>query len=170
MFPTAVFVVAGVGGHVNCCAGNWQRSFAASQTISDFSAGSGGGSVEGFYSGGEVVSFGFERNHRFNVAGFEKIGFVSAGGSKLFNAGALVESHVIFISRNQFIGIGFRSFANQFEQGILFGFSINDKCTIKNFVPAMFGINLRKTENFAVGEVAANFFGYFFQVFYFIGT
>ena len=94
-----------ISRHINSSSGNRQRSLTTAQTVADFTTRTRCRSVERFYGCREVMCFRFQRDHSLDVFNCEIIRFVAALRSKLFYDRTIVEGHIIFISRYQFIRV-----------------------------------------------------------------
>ena len=70
--------------------------------------------------------------------------------SKLFNYRTFGEGYVVFISRDDFIRILLCGLFDHLEQGRFLFYTVDDERSAENFVAAVFGVDLCKTENFRV--------------------
>ena len=110
------------------------------------------------------MRFGFKGNNRIDIFYLEKVGLVLRSRCKLFDNRAFVESDIVFIGRNELIGILFRCSFDEFKKRTFLFLSIDNEYAVKNFMSAMFGIHLRKTEHFAVGKFPSEFFTQIIEV------
>ena len=159
-----------IRSHVNRRSGQRQRSLATAQTVADLTARTRSGPVERFHRRREVMRFSLQRKHRRDFLHFIEIRFVATGRSKLLDDRTFVERYIIFIGRNQFIGIFRRCFLDQGKKRAFLFFAIDDKGTAENLMTAVFGIDLRETENLAISQLAADFLADLLQVGNLFGT
>ena len=97
VLPATSFFKARIGSHIDCRSRDGEASRSTTHAVTDFAAGAGAGAVEGFDGGGEVVGFGFERNHALHVFHSEPVGHAVLGRGEHLDGGTLGEGYVVFI-------------------------------------------------------------------------
>ena len=165
--PRTTTIKTRIGSHINRCAGNGKRTNATAHTVTNFSARTCGSSVERFYRGGEIMGFGFDGDDAFNVANDEIVGSVVTCRGKLFHHWAFCESHVVFIGREDAMGIFFCGALDHSKERRGLFFAIDDERTTEDFVSAVLRIELCKAEDFAIGEFSAELLFYSVEIFHF---
>ena len=70
--------------------------------------------------------------------------------SKLFHNRTFSEGYIIFISGDDFVRIFLCGLFDHLEQGRFLFYTVDDERSAENFVAAVFGVDLCKTENFRV--------------------
>ena len=98
------------------------------------------------------MRFGFQRNDRIYFSRLINIRLIMGMRSELHRLRPIDKRTIVFISGNNPIRIFLRSFLNQFKECTFFLFSVDNKGTVKNFMTAVFRIDLRKTEYFGIGQ------------------
>lgn len=93
-----------------------------------------------------------------------EIRFDACQRSELFYYRAFVESHIIFISRNQLVRVYCRSFLDQVKKRTFFLFSVDDECTAENLMTGSVPSSPVRTIYFAVGQLTFQFLAYFVEV------
>ena len=151
--PLEAFV-AGIGRHVDCRAGNGQRTDTTTHTVADFTARTGRSAVERLDGRGEVVRFGLDGDDTFDVANHEIVGSVVTRGRKLLHHGAFGERHVVFVGRKDAVRIFFRGAFDHGKEGGGHFLAVDDKRTAENLVAAVLGVKLRETKDLTVGKGA----------------
>ena len=154
-FPSTLSFSARVTGHIHCRACQWQTGTSAAQSVADFAARTGGCAIEGLHGGGEVVGFGFQRNHRIYFFHFKIVGLFRVNGCKLVDGWSVHKCHIIFICRNHLVRIVFCGLFDEAKQAGGHFFAIDDEGATENFVATVLAIHLRKAKHLAVGERAS---------------
>ena len=148
LLPGAFAAQAGVGSHIHRRAGQWQRAFPPRHAVADLTAGAGRSPVEGLYCGGEVVRLRFEGDDRLVLLLFIRAGPVGCAGCKLLHLRAAHEGHIIFISRDDAVGVGLGGLFDEGEKRAGLLYPIDDESAVENLMPTMLAIDLRKAEYF----------------------
>ena len=112
------------------------------------------------------MCLGFQGNHTLDVFHLEIVGFGVVCRGKLLNHRTFGKSYIVFVGGNDFIGIFLCSLFNHLEEGRLLFHSVNDECSTKDFVTAMLGIDLSKTEYFGVCQRTSQVLFYFLEIFH----
>src|SRR5512145_1133500 len=102
------------------------------------------------------MCLGFQRDNRLDRPQPEEIRLIMCGRCKLHHLWALNKCTIVFVCGNHPVVISAGSISDHLEQGELLLHTINNKVSVKDFVPAMLRIHLRKTEDFTVGKFSAN--------------
>ena len=88
---------------------------------------------------------------------------------ELFHDGALRESHIVLISRNNLVRMLLRGLLDELEQGRFHLLAVDDERAAENLVAAMLGIDLREAEHFRIGQFAAQLPFHLVQILDFFG-
>ena len=112
------------------------------------------------------MSLGFKADNTLYVTHFEVITRAVVLGSKLFDDRSFSKRHIIFIGRNDMMGILVSRFLYHLEEGRLFLLAIDDKCAAKYLVPAVFTIDLSKAKDLTISEFPTELTFHLMQVFY----
>ena len=155
--PAAKLVGTGIGSHIYSCAGYRQRCLAAAQTVAYLASRAGGRAVEGLYCSGEIVSLRLQGDYGLDFFLLKEIRLVGIDGGKLLYFGTLDESHIVFVSRHQGVGIDLRSLLYQLEKGGRHLLAVDNESTVENLVAAVFRIDLREAEYLRIGQLATQF-------------
>ncbi len=110
------------------------------------------------------MGLGFEREDGVDVLGLELGGDVGSLGSELHGDGSLDESDIVLIGGDEVAGVGLRRFADELEERELFGLAVDDEGAVENLVAAVFGVDLRESEDLGVGERASESLAEAFEV------
>ena len=164
LLPVAALLRAGIGGHVNGCARQWQTALTTSQAVADFAAATRGRAVERLNRGREVVRFGFQRNHCLDGFDLESRGLVRLGGSELLHLGTEDERHVVLVCRHEAVRVHLRGLLDEGKQRVGHPLAVDDEGAVENLVAAVFGVHLRKAIHLTVSQFAPNLCGYAFQI------
>ncbi len=116
------------------------------------------------------MCFGFKRYNGSDRAFSEIIGFVGAFGRELHDDRTLYECNVVLVGGYQIVGICLRCLFYQFEQRFRHLLPVDYERAVENLVPAVFGVHLRETEYFAVGQAASEIVGQSRQILFFFRT
>ena len=143
-----------VGGHVDRRAGHGDASPAARHAVADFAAASRGRSVEGLYSGREIVGLGLQGDDRMNIADAEETWNVLRERGELLDIGPLDKGDIVLVSRNEEVGVRLCRFFYERKERFGHFLAVDDKGAVEDLMPAVFRVDLRETEKFAVGQVA----------------
>ena len=90
-------------------------------------------------------------------------------GSELFYHRSLGKSHIVLVSRYYVVRIFLCSFLYECKERRRHLFSVDYERASEDFMATMLGINLCKTEHFAVSEFSSQLSFHFVKVFYFFG-
>ena len=112
------------------------------------------------------MCLGLQRDDALNVFHAEKVAGALVGRGKLFHNRTLGKGDIIFVSRQYLVGILLRGLLNHGEERTLHLLTVNDKGASEDFVAAVFGINLCKTEYLGIGQRTAILLFYLVQVLY----
>ena len=115
------------------------------------------------------MGLGLQRYDAVNIFYTEPVGCALVDGCELLNLGTLGEGHVVLVGRENLSGILLRCFLDEVEERRLHFLAVNNKSSAENLVAAVLAVNLRETEDFAVGERAAILFLQTVQVLYLLG-
>ena len=83
------------------------------------------------------MRFGLQRNDGFYGADEKVIRRALIGRSELFYRWPFRKGYVVFIGGNNLIGMLFRGFLDQLEEGRFFFFAVDNEGTTKDFMAAM---------------------------------
>ena len=125
--------------------------FTAAHTVADFTARTGRCTVERLYGGREVVGFGFQGDNTLDVLYLEEVGLGVVCRGKLLDNRTFGKGNIIFIGRYNLVRIFLSGFFYHLEEGRFLLHSVDDECAAENFVTAVLGVDLRKTEYLGVG-------------------
>ena len=115
------------------------------------------------------MRLGFEADNALYVTHFEVIARAVVLRSELLDDWSLSKRHIIFIGRNDVMGILLSRFLYHLEERRRFFLAIYDKCSAKDLVPAVFTINLSEAKDLAISKFPAKLSFHLMQVFYFFG-
>ena len=152
LLPGASFLQARIGRHVHRCAGDGPRARAAAHAVAYLSARARRSAVEGLHGGGEVVRLGLQRNHALDVLDAKPVGHGVVGRGKLLHDGAGREGHVVLIGRNYLVRVFLRRLLDQGEKRLRLALPVDDEVAAKDFVAAVFRVDLGKAKHLAVGQ------------------
>ena len=105
LFPGTSFFRTGVGGHVNGCSGNRPRALTAAHTVANLTARTGRRTVERFYCCGKVMCFRFQGDDTLDVLYLEIVGLGVVCRSKLFDNRTFGKGYIVFVGRDNLVGI-----------------------------------------------------------------
>ena len=88
---------------------------------------------------------------------------------KLFHHRSLCKSHIVLVSRNDFMRILLCRFLNHLKQRRLHFLPVDDERAAKNLMTAMLGVDLRKTEHLRICQLTPQLAFHLMQVFDFLG-
>ena len=89
-------------------------------------------------------------------------------GCELLYYRTFCECHIVFVGRDDFVRILLCGLFYHLEERRFLFFAIDDKCSAKDFVAAVFRVDLRETENFRVSQFASQVIFHLFQVVHFL--
>ena len=167
IFPFTTFVCTWVWSHINSSSRNRPWTFTTAHTVTDFSSCTCRSTIKWFYGCREVVCLCFQRDNCFYIFDDEIIGSWVILWSKLFYYRTFSKCHIIFVGRNDFVRIFLSGFFDHLEKWWFHFLSVDDKCSTKYFVAAVFWVDLCKSENFRVCQFSTQVFFYFQQIVHF---
>ena len=162
-------VLVALGGHIHGRTCDGPRTHAASHTVANLAARSCGGTVEGFYGGGEIVCLGFERDDGFDVLHLEVVARGVVGRSKLLDGRTGREGHVVLVGGKNFVGVLCCGLLNHGEEAGGLFLAVDDKGATEDLVAAVFRVDLCEAEHLRVGQFSAQLSFHFMEVFDFLG-
>ena len=102
------------------------------------------------------MGFRFQGNDRIERHLLIVFRFVGGLWRKLVDPRAFQKGDVVFVGRDNGIGMYFRSFLDQAEKGLGLLLPVDDKGAVEDLVPAVFAVDLRKAEHLRIGELPAD--------------
>ncbi len=133
----------GIRRHINGRSGYGERSFSTGHAVSDFTARSGGRSVERLYRSRKIMCFRFQTQDRMVRYRSIKRRFAPFFRDKKRKVSRSPHKRtIVFVSRHNAVGIQGRCFLNQIKERMRLLYSVNDERTVKNLVATMLGIYL----------------------------
>ena len=97
------------------------------------------------------MGFGFQGDNTLDVLYLEEVGLGVVCRGKLLDNRTFGKGNIIFIGRYNLVRIFLSGLFNHLEEGRFLLHSVDDKCAAENFVTAVLGVDLRKTEYLGVG-------------------
>ena len=167
--PRTTTIKTRIGSHIDSCTCDRERTYATSHTVANFTTRTCRSSVERLYSGGEVVRFCLDRDYTLDVANDKVVGSVVTCRRKLFHHRTFCESDIVFISREDAMGILLCSAFDHGEEGRRLLLAVDDERTTEDFVTTVFGIELCEAKDFTVGEFSVELLFYTMEIFHFGG-
>ena len=110
------------------------------------------------------MSLCLDRDDGVYVFDFEEVSLVLGGWRELFDLRSEDEGDVVFVSRDQAVGVGFRGLLDEREERVGHLLAIDDEGAVENLVAAVLRVYLCEAVHLAVGEAAANLLAYTFQI------
>ena len=110
------------------------------------------------------MCLGLDADNTLYVANHKVIAGAVVLRSKLLYDGTLCKCYIIFICRDNLVGILLRSLLNHLEEAALLLFAIDDERTTEDLMTAVLTVNLSKAEYLAVSKLAAQLLLYIMQI------
>ena len=111
------------------------------------------------------MSLSLERDYALDVLHLEVVACRLIFRSELFYNRTLCESHIIFISRENLVGVLLGGLLDHCKQRRLHFLAVDDECSAENLVAAMLRVDLCETEYFRVCQRTAQFLLYLMEIF-----
>ena len=115
------------------------------------------------------MGFSLDADHAFDVLYDEVVTRGMLCGSELLNDGSLCESYIIFICRDDLVGILLSGPLDHLEETALLFLTIDDEGAAKNLVSAVLAVDLCKAKDFTVSQFASQLALHFMQIVDFLG-
>ena len=147
---TLVIFYARIRCHIDGCSGNRPGTYTTTHTVTDLTTCSCGGTIEGLYRGGEVVGLCLQRDDALDVLNTEIVARRLVGWGKLLYNRTLCEGDIIFIGRENLVGILLRGLLDHRKETRLHLLAVDDKGTTEYLMTAVLGVDLGKTEYLGV--------------------
>ena len=159
-----------IARHIDGRAGNGPRTRSATHTVANLTARTGSGTVEGFYGSGEVVRLGFQRDDAVDFLHAEPVGPCLVVWGELLHARSFGEGYIIFIGRENLVGMLCRRLLDHLEQTGLLLLAVDDELPAEDLVAAMLRVDLSEAEHLGVGQRPAHVLLHLLQIGYLLLT
>ena len=158
VFPVAQLAVFGVEAriarHIDCRAGDGPGARTTTHAVANLTTRARSSTVEGFHRRREVVRLCLQRDDTLNLLYLEPVGCRLVRRCKLLHHRSLGKRHIVFVCRENLIGILLRGLLNHLEERRLLFLTVDDEGATENLMAAVLGVDLGKAENLRVGERA----------------
>ncbi len=115
------------------------------------------------------MGLGLQRDDALDVLHLEVVARRLVLRCELLHHGALGEGHIIFIGRQNLVGVLLRGLLDHLEEARLHLLAVDDECPAEDLVAAVLAVDLCEAEDLAVGEWAPVLALQPVQVFYLLG-